>query len=301
MDYSDAVEAFFAPRPEGTRLPDVVIAPSPARRLRDAVEPVAMHPVWSPLTNARLAGLGLNFLTAYVGGRAAALGEPVTSVVVSSFAWFAPALVGPVYDAAREAAPLATVLATRAEATADSLRAVLGGDDPTEIADLLADAAEAADGVGRPLFSAIRERGRPQDPTRRLWWACELVREHRGDSHVAAAASAVLGPVEMNVLTELWLGMPLLSYTGTRGWSAAEMDAAVAALRGRGWLDGDGLSEQGQAARDAVEARTDAQEQPIVSALGDRLEEVCAVLDTWGQRCIDAGCFPRDVLKRAAG
>jgi len=53
------------------------------------------------------------------------------------------------------------------------------------------------------------------------------VREHRGDSHIAVANAAGLGPVEMNVLTECWLGMPLLSYTATRGWPEAAMRAAV--------------------------------------------------------------------------
>ena len=35
-----------------------------------------MHPVWARATNERLAELGLDFLTGYVWGRAAALGEP---------------------------------------------------------------------------------------------------------------------------------------------------------------------------------------------------------------------------------
>jgi hypothetical protein len=56
--------------------------------------------------------------------------------------------------------------------------------------------------MGRPLFSGLRAAGRPQDPVHRLWWASGLVREHRGDSHVAAAAAAGLSAVEMNVLTK---------------------------------------------------------------------------------------------------
>ena len=76
MDYTDAVAAFFVPREEGTALPAAVAEGSPARRLRDACEPVAMHAVWSQQTNERLAQLGLDFLTSYVGGRGASLGEP---------------------------------------------------------------------------------------------------------------------------------------------------------------------------------------------------------------------------------
>ena len=194
MDYADAVAAFFAPRPAGTVLPEVVTGGSPARRLRDACEPVAMHAVWNRLTNERLAELGLDFLGAYVGGRAAALGEPVGAVVASSFAWFEPGLVAALYDGARAAIAQPVLLAARDEATVASLSAVLGGGDPTEVADLLAGAAVAADGTGRPIFSGLRDRGRPADPGQRLWWACDLVREHRGDSHVAVAAAAGLGP-----------------------------------------------------------------------------------------------------------
>jgi hypothetical protein len=304
VDYDDAVAAFFPARPDGTALPAAVTAGSPARRLRDACEPIAMHAVWSRGTNERLAGLGLDFLGTYVWGRAASLGEPVAPVVAAAFAWFEPGLVTAVYEGGRAAVPRTALLAAQEESTTASLRQVLADEQVArvaEVADLLADAAEPADGTGRPLFSGLRERGRPQDPFQRLWWAAGLVREHRGDSHVAAALAAGLGPVEMNVLTELWLGMPLLSYTGTRGWSPEAMEAAVTALRARGWLADDLLTAQGHAARADVEDRTDVQEQQLVDALGDRLDDVCAQLDAWGARCVTAGAFPADVLKRAAG
>jgi hypothetical protein len=301
MLYDDAVAAFFAPRPEGTPLPRVVRHPTPARRLRDAAEPVAMHPVWSRRTNEHLAGLGLDFLTSYVGGRAAVLGAVRPAVAACAFAWFEPTVVAAVVEAAWTVLPPAELLAAREQATVQSLREVLGDDDPTEVADLLADAAAAADGTGRPLFTGVRDRGRPDDPVHRLWWACELVREHRGDSHVAAANAAALGPVEMNVLTELWIGMPLLSYASTRVWGPDALEAAVASLRRRGWVADDVLTDAGRAARDAVEAATDAQEEAVVQALGERLDEVCGRLDGWGERCVTAGAFPADVLKRAAG
>jgi Helix-turn-helix family len=301
MDYADAVTAFFVPREAGTALPAAVTEGSPARRLRDACEPVAMHAVWSRTTNERLAQLGLDFLTGYVGGRGACLGEPAGAVVAAAFAWFEPGLVTTLWDAARAAVPRDRLVQACDESTVASLREILADEDPGEVASLLADAAEAADGMGRPLFSGRRADGRPQDAVHRLWWACGLVREHRGDSHVAAAAAAGLDPIEMNVLTELWIGMPLLSYTATRGWSPDAMHRAVARLENRGWIREGGLTDEGLASRTSIEQRTDAQEQPIVAALGDRLEEVCARLDHWGQLCIEAGAFPPDILKRAAG
>ena len=301
MDYAEAVAAFFVPRREGTALPAAVTEGSPARRLRDACEPVAMHAVWSRTTNERLARLGLDFLTSYVGGRGAFLGEPSGAVVAAAFAWFEPGLVSTLWEAARTAVAPDRLVQARDESTVASLREVLAGEDPGEVASLLADAAESADGMGRPLFSGRRADGRPQDVVHRLWWACGLVREHRGDSHVAAAAAAGLDPVEMNILTELWIGMPLLSYTATRGWTPDAMQRAVARLESRGWVRDGGLTDSGLSARLSIEQRTDAQEQPIVAAIGDRLEEVCSRLNHWGQLCIEAGAFPPDILKRAAG
>lgn len=301
VHYDEVVSAVFSPRPEGTPVPDVVATGGAARRLRDASEPIAMHAVWSRTTNERLAAYGLDFLSAYVGGRAAALGDPVPAVVASAFAWFEPTFLAGLHATARAAVEPDALLAARDEATTASLRAVLGDDDPTDVADVLADAVEPADGTGRPLFTALRHRGRPADPVQRLWWACDLVREHRGDSHVAAALAAGIGPVEMNVLTELWVGMPLRSYTASRGWSPEAMDAAVARLEEQGWVTDGGLTPAGAAARIDVEARTDAQQEPIVTALGDRLDDVCARLDAWSSRCIEHRAFPPDILKRAAG
>ena len=300
MDYADAVAAFFVPREEGTALPAAVTEGSPARRLRDACEPVAMHAVWSQQTNERLAQLGLDFLTSYVGGRGASLGEPAGAVVAAAFAWFEPSLVITLWEAARSAVAHDRLVQARDESTVASLRDVLAGEDPGEVASLLADAAEAADGMGRPLFSGRRADGRPADAVHRLWWACGLVREHRGDSHVAAAAAAGLNAVEMNILTELWIGMPMLSYTATRGWPPEAMQRAVARLERLGWVD-DGLTDAGRAKRLGIEQRTDDQEQPIAAALGDRFEEICGRLNHWGQLCIEAGAFPPDILKRAAG
>ena len=301
MDYADAVAAFFVPREEGTALPAAVAEGSPARRLRDACEPVAMHAVWSRPTNERLAQLGLDFLTSYVGGRGASLGDPAGAVVAAAFAWFEPSLVTTLWEAARSAVAHDRLVQARDESTVASLREILAGEDPGEVASLLADAAEAADGMGRPLFSGRRADGRPADAVHRLWWACDLVREHRGDSHVAASAAAGLNAVEMNILTELWIGMPMLSYTATRGWPPDAMQRAVARLKSRGWVDDDGLTDEGRAARLRIEQRTDDQEQPIAAALGDRFEEICGRLNHWGQLCIEAGAFPPDILKRAAG
>jgi hypothetical protein len=303
MTYDEVIAAFFVASPEGLA-PSPVAAGSPARRLRDAIEPIAMHAVWSRRTNERLAALGFDFLDAYVAGRAADLGDPDAGVVVSSFAVFEPGMLTAVYERARATCDRATMLAARTEATIESLTETLAGvpvDDVADVADRLAAAVASADPTGRPLFAGLAHQPWPDQPVGRLWRACDLVREHRGDSHVAASVAAGVDPIAMNVLTELWVGMPFASYSATRGWTPEQLAATADRLRADGLLDGDQLSRRGQVWRDGLEATTDAQERSIVEALRDGFDELVARLDEWSARCIAAGAFPPDVFKRAAG
>ena len=211
VDHDEVVAAFFHPSPEGI-VPAMVAGASPARRLRDAIEPIAMHAVWSRRTNERLAGLGLDFLAGYVWGRAAALGEAAPGVVVSSFAVFEPGMLAATYEQGRTTCSRDDLVAARTESTIESLHDVLGDADVAPIAERLTGAVRSvatANVAGRPLFAGLAGQPWPEDPFGRLWRACELLREHRGDGHIAACTAAGLGPVTMNVITELWIGMPL--------------------------------------------------------------------------------------------
>jgi hypothetical protein len=300
MEYDDVVAVAFQPSPPGI-VPTPLVAASPARRLRDAIEPIAMHSVWSRKTNERLAALGLDFIGGYVWARAASLGEPDPGVVVSSFAVFEPGMLTAAYEQARATCRRDVMLTARSAATIASLRSVLDGADVSVVADQLEVAISAADATGRPLFAGLAGQPWPDDPVGRVWRACELLREHRGDSHVAASIGRGLGPIAMNVLTELWLGMPLGSYTATRGWGPEQIDATVTALVAAGLAKDGQLTAAGRRARDDLEATTDAMEASIVDALGPDRDAIIAQLDDWSARCIAAGSFPPDVFKRAAG
>jgi hypothetical protein len=300
VEYDEVVAAFFQPSPSGV-VPAPVVGARSARRLRDALEPIAMHAVWARDTNERLAGLGLDFLGGYVWGRAAALGEPVPGVVVSSFAVFEPGMLTATYEQARAACPREVLVAARTEATVESLREVLAGEDVAPLADRLATAIATADVAGRPLFAGLASQPWPADPHGRLWRACDLLREHRGDSHIAASIAAGLDPIAMNILTELWVGMPLGSYSATRGWSAEQLATSAARLRADGLLDGDDLSDRGREWRDGLEATTDALEAGVVDAIGAGFDDVVDQLDAWSAGCIATAAFPPDVFKRAAG
>ncbi len=299
MDYSEARDAFFQPRPGAE---EQTGWDSPARRLRDAVEPLATVSFWAEPSYDAYAALGLDFLTGYVWSRSSVLGPADPGVVAAAFGVFEPGAVAGLLAAARESCSLEQVRAAREEGATRSLREVLG--DPAGLPETAADlqrAASAADVAGRPLFAGALGRPVPGDPHAALWHAATLVRECRGDSHLGACVAAGLTGLEANLLTELWVGYAPLSYAGTRAWSPESMAAAQEALRQRGLLDGVQLSDSGRALREQVETATDAAMAPVVAALGDRLDAVVARCTEWGGALVDAGWFPPDAYKRAAG
>jgi hypothetical protein len=301
MDYDTAVSVMFRVMPEDAPPPPTTVSAGPARLLRDAIEPVATHAAWARGPNEALAKLGLNFLTAYVWGRAAVLGEPPPAVVVAAFGVFEPNLVGALYEMGRQTCGRAEVLAARADATVSSLESILEGADVAGAVTALRRAVEAADGTGRVLFSGLRSLDWPEEPVGQLWRACEAIREHRGESHLAASLAAGLDPLEMNVLSELWLGMPIGSHAATFGWPPDAIEAAASRLRHRGFVDGGRITARGRRFRDGIEASTDAQQQPIVDALGDDFEATVAAVDAWSSACVAAGAYPPDPYKRAGG
>ena len=301
MDYETAVQVFFQPAPEGTATPYPVVHASPARRLRDACEPLGIHAAWSRLTNERLATLGLDFLTGYVWGRAACLGDVPATLVVAAFAAFEPGLITTVYEEARSHTSREKLLAVRDEATIESLQTILGSANVTDAVSILRRGLSAVDGTGRALFSGLLARPWPDHPIGQLWHACDMVREYRGDSHIAAYITACLGPVDMNILTELYVGMPLGSYTATRGWSEEVIASHTEQLQKKGLIADGALTPDGLRLREEIETSTDAMEQPLIEAIGDDFEPLIAQLNEWSERCIQAGAFPPNIQKRAAG
>lgn len=274
---------------------------NPARRLRDACEPIAMHAVWSPTTQAALAELGLDFLQAYVCGRGSALGDAPSALVAATFAVFDPGLIDSAWSAHGD---LARLVRVRDDAAAESLHLVLGDDQQEaveRVAGLLEDACANLHVTGRPLYAGLRARPRLTDPYARLWRAADVVREHRGDCHIAVCVAAGLDPLRMNLLTELRAGYPVGEYSDTRGWPVTHREAALTRLEADGLVADGQLTRTGREFRDGIEEATDAAQEELVAALGDAIEEVIVALNGWSARCIEGGTFPDDERKRAAG
>jgi hypothetical protein len=242
--------------------------------------------------------------------RSAAFGsnaEP--AVFIASIAWCEPTSIRDLLLQARQNADLVAFVKARNEAAVDSLQSVLKSEDPLEIAQVgtslrhaISVVVECGVGIiGRPLFSGLLSMPWPASPVGILWRACELLREFRGESHVAAVMISGLTPVEANILTEVWLGMDLGSYTTTRGWPPETIATAADNLRRKGLMAGLELTDAGRALRKHLEDATDVQVAPIVSAISQEFSRCCTALERWSCMCIEAGAFPRDELKRAAG
>jgi hypothetical protein len=274
------------------------------RLLRDSVEPIATICWWSKEANDEALDLGLSFFERYVRGRAAPLGTSNASVVVSCFGTFEPSLIESVLARRNALVSDDQILQARERGAVAALRVVTDGFDMSAAGWACARLYEAMAGVevtARPLFAALRSLSSPTDPLGKLWRAAELYREHRGDGNLAASISAGLDRVEMNVLTELWLGYPLGEYSSSRGFAPDLIEAAAERLRRRGWMDADLLTEGGRLAREEIEQATDDTQKSIIEGLGGDVGEVTDVLAVIGRAVVDSGAAPSDLRKRAAG
>ena len=111
---------------------------------------------------------------------------------------------------------------------------------------------------GRALAAAHAALPRPGDPLAALWWDCTVLRELRGDGHVAALVVAGLDGCAANVLMR-GLGVVPERQQEVRGWSDQQWSVARERLRLRGLLDANGFAtDAGRALREEVERMTDA-------------------------------------------
>ena len=192
------------------------------------------------------------------------MGQVPGEVVVAAFGVFNPELIIPNVERGWRTADRDTVLRLRLEGQTAALRKVLGDragvDRATEI---LLRAGRASSAGGRFLYAGLMSLPLPRPGWARLWRAADIVREYRGDCHIAAWVAAGLDPVEAGLLTEVFYGMPTKYYHSGRGWRPSQLDAGL----DRGWIEGGPVrfTTTGRALRDAIEASTNAQQQLIVT------------------------------------
>jgi hypothetical protein len=267
-----------------------------ARRLGSVLEPVVGQVYFSPECHANYAALGFDPSPraangvalpdgpAYFTSRGSVMGQVVGEVVAAAFAVFNPEIVVPFVKLGWSRTDAATICAARDHGAIAQLRRLLG-DSPDGVeraGDLLARATEPLRPEGRPLYAGVRSLEVPDSPLGAVWRMGDMLREYRGDSHTAAWVSAGFDATEIGLLSELYWGLPMRSYSRTRGWTDEQFTAAHERLRGRGLVDDTGFSDAGRAAREKVEIHTDTQMATAIEALGNDIDELFTIMEPWG-------------------
>ena len=281
-----------------------------ARRLRAAVEPIAGIVYFAPENHAEFEALGFGpgvggpgYLTlaevsGYYCSRAGCMGQVPGLVAVAAFGVFNPKLMVPAVERGWSIAGVDEVLAARERGAVAALRRIVG--DPEGLGratDLLARAAAGGCASGRFLYAGLRSLPVPTTPWGAAWRHADCIREHRGDSHIAAWIAAGLDPVEAGLLTEAYYAMPSKRYHSGRGWTPKDLDAGLDRLRASGLVEGEAgtLTERGSAVREAIEVSTDVQQRSILDAIGDDLEELLKLIEPWGAAIYASGTYPTSI------
>jgi hypothetical protein len=199
------------------------------------------------------------------------------------------------------------VIAARFAAARASLTRLLGGPEAAaapeiaELAGLLREACAALTPEGRPLYAGHADLPWPEEPLLQLWHGASLLREYRGDGHLAALVHAGLNGIEALIThTATGRGFRESAAKALRGWSEEEWAAACAALAGRGLLDDAGLTAEGQQLRAHLEVQTDALSADPWLLLGpERTARVVELAKGLTRRVVANGAFPRDLFAGA--
>jgi hypothetical protein len=252
----------------------------------ELVEPIGVIPYSADEPNEAMFALGFSdYWDTYFAGRAAPLGLVPAEVVDALFYNFAPGEVARHIPKVWRTTTPEAAIAARQAGCAKALRRVLG--DHVEApqfaraAELLLTAATSAALEGRPMYAALRALPIPDDVVTRLFHAASLLREHRGDGHIAALMVEGVGGLEAHVLSALDMGMPAERFGRIHHLPAAQLSSLIEGVRDRGLIGADGwLSESGRAVKRRVEELTDdLAAQPYESLRPDELDDLVAALE----------------------
>jgi hypothetical protein len=259
---------------------------SMARRMFELVEPIGVIPYSADEPNEAMFALGFtNYWDLYFAGRAAPLGLVPAEVVDALFYNFAPGEVARHIPRVWRTATPESAIAARQMGCVKALRRILGDrvDSPAfaRTAELLLKAATSAPFEGRPMYAALRAIPVPDELVARLFHAASLLREHRGDGHIAALVVEGVSGLEAHVLVALSMDMPAEKFGRIRHLPAAQLAAVIDGMRDRGLIGDDGwLSEQGRAVKRRIESLTDdLAARPYESLEPDELVELITALE----------------------
>ena len=250
-----------------------------ARKTWRTVEPLHGMIYFVPEAASAYERLGITGRHGYFASRAAPMGAVSADVVVATFFNFNPELVqAAIPEAWRITTPEALVQA-RLEGVDGAMRRLLGDEvvgstDMDRAARLARRAAEEAGRhmEGRPLAAGHGALAWPEEPHLVLWHAQSILREYRGDGHIALLVSHGLSGIDALITHGASGEVPSAVLRSTRGWTQEQWDGAVDSMRARGWLvggDEPALSEWGTEQRREIEDQTDALAVAPYRALGE--------------------------------
>jgi hypothetical protein len=271
-----------------------------ARRMWALYEPVHVISYFAPQATGTFEAAGLRgFWRGYFAGRAAPVGLTGAAPITAAFFSFAPTMVGRAIPGVWDLITPRDALAVRQAAAVAALRALLALPDdapaPAPVvaaADRLAEVAAEIDCAGRILGAANAALPIPAEPLARLWHAATVLREHRGDGHIAALVAADLDAPEALALRSavdnagdgahhhVAAGWPRERMQPARGWTDEQWDAAVARLTDRGLLQPEGTATAAGVAlhRDIEHATDVAAARPWTALPGGQLDELADLL-----------------------
>ena len=239
-----------------------------ARQTWRTLEPLHGMIYFVPEAAEAYARIGITGRSGYFASRAAPMGAVAPEVVISTFFNFNPELVFAALPRAWEIASPGALVAARLEAVDGAFRrllgeGVVGSPEMRRAAELARGVAEiaAAHVEGRPLCAGHAGLPWPQSPHLVLWHAQSILREFRGDGHIALLVTHGLSGLEALITHGASGEVPAGVLQATRGWTDDAWKAATVSLQQRGWfLEGAGdpsLSEWGATKRAEMEEQTD--------------------------------------------
>ncbi|MDL5156156.1 SCO6745 family protein [Actinomycetospora termitidis] len=259
-----------------------------ARRMFELLEPICLVTFFADECNEELAALGhRTYWDGYFASRAASLGRVPAEVVHAAFYNFADGEAARHIPSAWETASPEASFAARERGSAASVRRILGEDlagspGVERAADLVTKAAQGVPLEGRIMFAGMRAMPVPSDPVARLWHSATMLREHRGDGHIAALVGERIGGTESHVLSALEYGIhPAESFGRIHHLPKKRLAVVMNGLRERGLIDANGrFTDAGRATKQRIEDLTDdLAAAPYESLAPAELDELVVVLE----------------------
>lgn len=283
--------------------------PSVARTLFQLVEPVAVVTYMASEPTEAVMALGLhNVWDAYFAGRAAPLGRDTPAAVVHALFYnFADGEVARHIPRVWSLVTPEAAIAAREQGSVGALRRILGdlANSPpvARAGDLLIKAGTSPATEGRPLYAAVRTLPLPTEPLARLWHGANLLREHRGDGHIAALLCAGIAGTEAHVLHALAEGMPAERFGRVSHLPPARLQSVIGGMRARGLIGPDGwLTAAGRQTKGRIEALTDELAAPAYASLEpDELDRLIEDLEPLAAVLVAGGRRRSDRFRRSAG